>query len=397
MRFSAIALALIMSFSFHGLAEDAQETGGAARPVAKIIIGATFPRTGFLEDYGLSAYYGAIASLKKVNASGGINGKELVIEWRDNQSDSAIAVKNVRELVSYYKVPVMLGPLMSDCAMRVKPLARELGVVVVSPMSTADALVEKDPWLFRCCFNNSAEAEALVKFQRDKFGARSCAILFDPRYTFSREMARVFELKARMAGIASVGRFEILDEQGELDYDTPLRRIAEKKPDFIFAPTYALEATEMIRAAGAAGIRTPFCGHYTWDSQLVFEGSGSRLAGTSFASALFEQASSRMLREFFTAMGEAGMDNPDAAAACAYDAVTLIANALRQGEKPEDIRKALLDVRDFPLVTGRTSITDEGDTIKPVLVRLVERTDWHLVPVYAERYDPPRRPADRRR
>ena len=73
------------------------------------------------------------------------------------------------------------------------------------------------------------------------------------------------------------------------------------------------------------------------------------------------------------------------------------ANALRQGEKPEDVRKALLGVRDFPLVTGRTSITNEGDTIKPVLVRLVERTGWHLVPVYAERYDPPRPPADRRR
>lgn len=368
-------------------AADAQAT--TPEFSGEIVIGATFPLSGFWEMYGQSAYYGANTSVKLINANGGVNGKKLTLIWRDNKGDSQQATRDIEELVSKYNVQVILGPLLSDATMAARSVVKQLKVVIMSPMTTIGAASRENTWIFSSSFSNAAEAEGLIRFQMDKYGAKTCGIIFDPRYVFSPDLADIFEKKFTSNGGTVVGKYSLVADNGEVDYQAPLEKISAGAPDFIFAPCYALEATELIHKARDLNIGLRFCGSSTWDNELVFDASGSRLAGSSFASSLFEQAFSyRPFQMFFTAMEQAGMDNPDAQAACAYDAVNLIAQALKQGEKAEDIRKGLLTTKRMPLATGRITITPDGETIKPVLIRVVERAEGRLLPVYAERYDP---------
>ena len=365
--------------------------GGDGAFRGEIRIGATLPLTGELDAYGQSAYYGVMTSVKVINSAGGINGKRLEVEWRDNRSDPRQSIRDIEELVGKFKVPAVIGPLFSDSIASVIPVAERLGVVVISPMATMDAITRERPWVFRAGFSNSDQVNALVRFQMEKYGAATCGILYNPRFNFSRELSAVFEHRFAAAGGRVVGRHPFVDEKGKKDYETPLKRLAADNPDFIFAPCVALEATELIRTAKALGIRTRFSGSHTWDIELVFDATGSRLVGTSFTSALFEQGFSyRPFRAFFDAMLQAGMDNPDAEAALAYDSVVLLAEALKKGETPEAVRQALLAIRNLPLATGRTTIGERGETRKPVLIRVVERRNGRLIPVYAERYDPVR-------
>lgn len=354
----------------------------------EIRIGVTLPRTGPLEDYGLSAYYGANTSARLINENGGINGKKLTLIWRDNKSDPEQAKKDIVEFVEKYQTPAVIGPLMSNALMAVRPLAEELKVVVMSPMATIDVATAGNPWVFRATFTNSAEARAVIRFQMEKYGARSAGMLYDSDGAYAVEMAGIFERMFVESGGEFVGAHSFLNAAGEKDYETPLRLLAEKKPDFIFVACYAREATEVIHTARDLDMQIPFCGHYTWDNEVVFEGSGTRLAGTSFASSLFEEGFSRQVRNFFVAMGEAGMETPDASAACAFDAVAMVARALETGETAADVMKGLMGIRRLMLATGRVTVTPEGETQKPVLIRIVERRGWRLVPIYAERYDP---------
>ncbi len=355
----------------------------------EIILGATFPRSGYLETYGQSAYYGAETRVRMINDAGGINGKKLVLVWRDNRSDPHQAVLDVREFAEKYKVPAILGPLLSDATMAVGQVAEELGVVIMTPMATVDAATRGNNWIFRSCFTNSAQIEGLVRFQMEKFGAVTAGILYDPRHATTSEQVGIFEKEFSERGGILVGRYPLVNSAGEVDFEVPLVELGKKRPDFIFAPCYALEATELIQAAKKLEVNIRFAGPDTWDNELVFDGSGSRLTGTSFASTLFEQAFSyRPFRDFYAAMELAGMDNPDAPAACAYDAVTLLADALKSGETAEAVRTNLFSVKRKSLATGRVTITSEGDTVKPVLIRIVEIIRSRLVPVYAERYDP---------
>lgn len=384
-----VALSIFLLTFSAGIPHAGEEPAGAAALQGEIVLGATFPLTGELATYGQSAYYGANTRVRLINESGGIAGKRLVLEWRDNGSDPAQAVRDVQELVERHKVPAVLGPLLSDAVLGVRDTAAKLKVVILSPLSTLDASTRDNPWIFRACFNNSTMADGLINFQMNSYGAKSCGILFDSRRAFSRELSLTFQRKFHEKKGSVVGLLSIIGENGEKDYATPLRKLAESAPDFIFAPCYALEATELIHAAKELDIGIRFCGSDAWDNELVFDGSGLRLAGTAFASALFEQAFNyRPFQIFFNAMENAGMDNPDAPAACAYDAVSLLAVALQTGETSEDIRKGLLAVRRLSLATGRVSITPGGDTRKPMLIRIVERRGGRLVPVFAARYDP---------
>ncbi|MCC8108050.1 MAG: ABC transporter substrate-binding protein [Planctomycetes bacterium] len=382
-------LLLVLSAVATWPGRTAAAVAGESQFSGTIVLGATFPRSGELEYYGLSAYYGATTAVRMINARGGVNGKELVLEWRDNRSEREQARLDIVELAREKGVPAVIGPLLSDSAMAVRETARELGVVVLSPMSTIDALPEPDPWVFRSVFSNSAEALALTRFQREKFGFHSCSILYDSNHMVGADMATTFARTFTEAGGRVTGTHSIRGADGSLTLSAVLDEVEKERPDFLFAPMYGVEALSLILALRDRGIDTPVCGSNTWDNEVVFDGAGTRLVGTSFASVLFERAATRQFREFFTAMEAAGMENPDASAACAYDAVMLLAKALETGESAEEIRAGLLAVRNFNLATGRITITPDGDTRKPVLVRMVERQGCRLVPVYAERYDPP--------
>ena len=351
-----------------------------------IRIGATFPLTGRFEIYGQSAYYGVRARVREINAAGGVNGKDIEILWHDNRSENAVAVRDVEELADK-GVQAILGPLTSEAAMAVRETARKRQVVILLPMATMDAITRDNPWIFRTCFNNSLQADAMARFQREDYAFETVGILFDARYAFSIELAELFADKFVARGGAITGKASFAEEAG--DIERGLRKVAEAKPDFIYAPCYGDEAVDVVQTAKALGIRTPFAAPDSWDNDLVLSAAGSRLVGTKIVSSLPEQEYlSPPFRRFFEAMQRAGMDNPDALAANAYDAVTILATALENGETAEEIRQGLHAIERFPLATGITTITADGDALKPVLIRIVEKRGGKLIPVLARTIEP---------
>lgn len=355
----------------------------------EIVVGSTLPLTGMMDYYGLSAYLGAKTRVRMINEQGGINGKRLTVIWRDNKSDPEQAIRDANELIDKYGVQAIIGPLLSNATLAVSDLASEREVVFISPMSSADTSARDKGWIFRAVFSNSWEAEGIALFQVRNFGARSCAILYDPRFEFSVEMSNKFDRAFRAAGGKVVGVLSIIDFYGKKNYTTPLKKLAAYSPDFIFAPCYGIEGVELIHAARDAGISTRFAAPVTWDTELVYDASGRRLAGTAIISFLFEKNYRyRPFQEFYKAMENAGMDVPDAMAAAGYDGVTLLVEGLKNGESSEKIREGIRTVRRFPFATGRGTMLPDGRLKKPLVVRFVEERNGRMLPIFAERFDP---------
>ncbi len=364
-----------------------REIGGEERDFSgEIVVGATFPLTGEFEYYGQSAYYGAIERVRMINDDGGIDGKRLVVEWRDNRSDPGIAAVQVEELARDLKVPAVIGPLLSDSTGAVRELAEKYRFVAITPMATNINVVQRSEWIFRATYNNMAQAEALAHFQANVYGAKTVGILHDPRHSFSTELANLFARHfSRMRG-RILSSISLLNSDGREDIPAALRQLADTQPDVIFAPVYALEAVEVMTALKELDINIRVCGSDTWDNELVFDASGRRLVNTAFASPMLERSDDYPpFRTFFEAVERAGMENPDAQAACAWDAVSLLAEAFKTGVTAEEVRAGLLNIRDMPLATGNFSILPNHESEKPVHIRVVEERDNRLVPVIADR------------
>lgn len=369
-------------------AESPATTRAGDQFSGEILIGATFPLTGVFDYYGQSAYYGANTCANVINAAGGINGKRLVIKWMDNASDSKKAIVDAKQLVAEGCIAI-LGPLLSDSAVAMRNTIKEMAIVFISPYASSNSITKDNPWMFRSCFNNSVQAESMIKFQMQSFGAASCAILYDPRHEFSSELATIFKDAFIEAGGKVTGTLAMGGGIDKMDYATPLKKLAADNPDFIYVPSYGLEASELIHAARDLGIPTRFAGPFTWDNELVFNAAGRRLSGTAISSSLFEKNYNyRPFQIFYRSMEAAGMDYPDAMAASAWDAVMLMVEGLKNGETPEKMREGILSVKQMPLATGVSTVLPDHNILKPVIIRLVEQRGGRMLPIYAERYDP---------
>ncbi|MDR3078041.1 MAG: ABC transporter substrate-binding protein [Planctomycetota bacterium] len=384
-RWMLTALALVLILTGRARTGEADSSAFSG----EIMIGATFPLTGKFSYYAQSAYCGVITRIRQINQAGGVNGKRLSIIWRDNQSQAEQAIKNIEELVEKHRVSAVIGPLMSDVLIDVRPAAERLGVPLVTPLASMESAVGGHPWIFGIAANSSLQAAAMAAFQIDKFGAKTCAIIYDQVYRSSVNMAEIFRSKFTDLGGKVTAQATFRAAGGVKDYLGALRAVEKDNPDFIFAVCYGAEAAELIYASREIGMNIRFCGPEEWDNEELFIGAGTRLAGTVICSSLFEESSRyRPFQRFMAEIRIAGMDEPDAQAALAYDAVSFLAAGLDKSESPEGLRSALDGVKNMNMATGRTSVGAKHNIVKPVLIRVMERRGDRLVPIYAERYDP---------
>jgi branched-chain amino acid transport system substrate-binding protein len=101
-----------------------------------------------------------------INASGGVLGRPLRLEKRDNRSMPGKAEADFRELAALPDLVAVMGGKFSTAVMPCVPLAHDLGVPFLLPWSSADALIDhgRTPsWTFRLSLRDSWVAPALIE------------------------------------------------------------------------------------------------------------------------------------------------------------------------------------------------------------------------------------------
>lgn len=449
-RLSTVAIALTAALAVAGPgAADAVSAGeNAAGPrnpprllaydlaeVAddEIPVGVTLPLRGSFETYGQSALTGLIARFQEQNAAGGVRGRFLRLVLRDNHGradDAAADVayfvgkdgqdekdakegKNVKEGKGGRSAPVVIGPLFTGAANHAAAVARERDVPLISPLALLCYDASDEPWLFRIANSAVDQARAMAYFQIHNYGAQRAALLVDNRYRVSGELAGLFRDAFVELGGEIVAEFEpgpAAPPKGDpedadnqtLDFTEILDRLEADPPDLLYAPCYARVVVELVQAIekrpALAGVT--LCGPDFWDNSLVFDGSGRRVDGACFTSALFE---SRLpwppYQRFLSSMREYGIDNPDAQSVCAYDAASLAIEALEKGGlSAQQARGYLLRGAEYDMATGRMFISRLGETYKQrIQLRILEIRDGWPVPSYSQlpvQFRPTTPPAD---
>ena len=163
--------------------------------------------------------------------------------------------------------------------------------------------------------------------------------------------------------------------EGQTDFRSALTKIKILSPDAVYIPGYYKELSTLLRQARELGLDTQFLGCATFNEPELLELAGEAAEGVVFVRPYFDVLRKNpQIRKFFAEYATRFGIDAGTYAAHAYDAVRVLAHALDQGARtPEEIRRALLNTRDFPGVTGRTTFTVTGDCKKPVIVMTVAR------------------------
>jgi len=345
MRFTLAIFGLIASLALQP---------GIAAP-ADIKIGVAEALTGNAAQYGVSIRNGLELAAGEVNASGGINGSKLALVIEDEQGKKEEAINVFKKLIFQDKVLMLFGPTLSNSAQASDPVAQAARVVVFGTSNTADGITSIGNHVFR---NSVTEADILpvtLKVTAAKTGLKKVAVLFGNDDIFTKSGYDNFNkaLQHLKIPVTTTETFA----KGDVDFKPQLTKIKAGKPDAIVLSALVAEGAPIMVQARQLGLTLPFIGGNGMNSPRIFELAKGSSDNLWVGSPWSVENPSRENKRFIAAYQKVHGALPDQFAAQAYDAIYIVAEALKKMPATgvlEADRKALRDTLPAIQWTGAT-------------------------------------------
>lgn len=336
----------------------------------EVRIGVLTTSTGESAQYGESVLSGIELAVLEINSKGGIDGKRIVLLIEDDASDPTRAVSAFTKLATIDKVPVIIGPISSSAAMACSPAANRFKVVLFSPSAATPAFTSYDDYTFRNRVSSDFEITSLAQYAFTKLGLRRVAILY-VRNDYGLGNLAPFRSEFEKLG----GQIPVVQafDEGANDLRAQLSVIKRSKPDGIFLVGQGTEGGYALRQARELGIQGQFLSTITIERDDVLKIAGNSANSVIFTTPAYGQIFSSNALAFDQAYRSLYHQGSDMFSGNGYDALYIVSKAIESGGySANGIRKALLGIKNFPGVTGETSIDSNGDVTKPECIMKIE-------------------------
>jgi branched-chain amino acid transport system substrate-binding protein len=357
-----------------GCSDDKGAKTKAAEAVAKderpLIIGVVGPETGEEASFGISVMEGALAAAKRVNAQGGIGGKEIKVLHFDDQSDVGLATKIVKDLISQRAIAILAAPTGSSTFSPIH-LVNDSKTIFIS-IGSRRQLKATGPYVFRTAVPDETATDDLIKYAVTELGYVNYALVTAADNEFSLELSSLFKKALdKNHGVVKVLADTYDSYIGGSNIKAVIADI-KKSPDPLHGVIYTggvSEAVLLAQEMKKAGINLPLIGGDDLFSAEYLKGGDAVNETLMYTTFSVDKKSSKM-DEF---LKDYAKPNPDRFAALSYDTFMLVADAIKEAGSTDTslVREALINRKDCEGVTGKTSFTAENMPIKhPTICRV---------------------------
>lgn len=354
-----------------GPRESTAPTPDAAPPHVEsneIKVGAFLSLTGNTATFGQSTDQGIRIALDEINSAGGVLGKPIKLVVEDTQSKPEQAKTAVLKLIKQDHVIALLGEIASSRTLAAAPEAQRSKVPLITPGSTNPAVTEKGDYIFRICFIDPFQGQVMAKFAANDLKLTKAAILTDVKNDYSVGLAKNFtEVFTQLGGTIVA---EESYAEGDADFKPQLTSIKSKSPDILVVPGYYTEVGIIANQSRELGMTMPLLGGDGWDSAQTIAIGGKAIEGSYFTNHYAADDPNPVVQEFIAKYTKLHGGVPDAMAALGYDAMRLLADAIKRAgsTESEKLRDAIAATVAFPAVTGAVTIDENRNAKKPVTV-----------------------------
>ena len=383
MKRTLISLGLIATL-FFAFACERRGGPGAGGDSGQIVVGYYGDLTGRTSNFGQSTKNGVEMAVDEINKAGGINGRQIKVLSEDDEGRPEKAATVVTKLIDQDRVIALVGEVASGNSLAAAPKAQAAKVPMISPSSTNPAVTQVGDYIFRVCFIDPFQGEVMAKFAANTLKAKKAAIMLDFNSPYSRGLTEFFESSFTKLGGQVVTKQSYT--QGDRDYKGQLTSIRSANPDVIYVPGYYGEVGVIAKQAKQLGITQPLLGGDGWDAPQLWELGGDSLNGDFISNHYSVEDPSPAIQKFVSDFKSRYNIAPDALAALGYDAMRVLADAIKRSGTTEGakLRDAIAATKDFPGVTGVISINADRNAVKPAVVLKLQGGKY----VYQETINP---------
>lgn len=264
--------------------------GGTAYAAEPIKVGTIFPMSGPAGPSGIDASAGAKVQIDLINKKGGLLGRQLVIEHKDDESTPAVGISRANELIAT-KADVIFEGRNSPVALAMQPVIAAANILDITCSAKAEGVLSGrgNPLGIRIISSNEIDAEAIAHYSVETLGAKRIAILFQ-NDAYGNDFRQLIENKLKAIGKP----FEIVASEKfpfkQSDFRVTLTTIKSVNADVVIAINAATSGmSALIQQYRQAGIDTPFVAGIALITPEVFSVAKGDLNGIVSGAAYLPQ------------------------------------------------------------------------------------------------------------
>jgi len=330
----------------------------AAKGKGDIVIGVVWSNQGKWINLGK----GADLAVAQINAQpGGLLGRKVKIIKKDDQGSINRGLTLAEDFTDNLNIISVIGHIQSHISLPASPIYESGGVVMLTPGSTSTRLTKDgNPRLFRLIPSNAQIGQFLANYTQKQGYKR--ILIFYSRNEYGRDLANAFEKEVDKLGVEVVDRRSFVEQSGKYTY---LFRYWRRHTDFdaIFLIASLPEGAEVLKQIRAAGVTVPVFSADALDGKDLINIAGKDAEGTAVISFLNPAYSSPAFQKFAKAYKAKYKQKPDTAALLGYDAIWLVAHAIKGANStvPDKIAEYLKQMPEWEGATGIFSFDEQGN------------------------------------
>src|SRR3954463_14956335 len=342
-----------------------------------IRIGVAMPISGPGSYFGVMDKEGMELALEQLK--GGVNGTKLEVHYEDSACSPLQATNAVKRLLDQFKPHIVIGEECSDASLAIAPILNDAKVVQLNVGSVTMRLTESGyKYTFRIFPNAEQQSLPLAKVADHTLGAKTAVTLHE-KTNAGNDNAEGFKKPFEAMGGKVLATIDFGRDVN--DFTSIATRIASLgKVDVL--PTFALEGQQVrlsqalaqakvVKGGGGSGVQMGSI----WLPFGYDQKAGQAAEGYVRIVQFDPNEKRKMVQDFVKAYhAKYGADKtPTHINAHAYDAILLIAEAVRRGAKDsESIREQFSKFKDVEVTTGRITFDQKGQNSDLSVVHFVE-------------------------
>lgn len=322
-------------------------------------------------------YQGALLAVEEINARGGVRGRRLALEVRDDRMNAARAIEVALDLRDRTNVVAVVGHLNSGASIAAADIYNEPGngLLAISPGATSPEMSRTGDWTFRVCPSDLQQAAALAEWSFHDLGKRRVVIVY-ANDAYGRGVRDAFAPAFERLGGTVLSADPYLPDliEDERTLDPYIERGIRNQMDALVLVGMGDEVNDILRASRRLGFRGTVMGT---DGLMGITAAGAAAEGVIVSSGFLVDRPTDAARSFVERYHARFGEPPRDGSAHAYDTVMLLAHAIGVvGTDRKELRDYVASIGSgapaFEGVTGTIRFDENGDAVgKDVLIGIV--------------------------
>jgi branched-chain amino acid transport system substrate-binding protein len=218
-----------------------------------IKIGFPLPLTGTFAAIAADMQKGAQLAMEEINAKGGVMGRKLEVQFRDDELKPAVGAQRTKELIENQKVDFVVGGLAAHVQMAINEQTKAAKKLYISVSQSDEISAKPDTssLTFHEALNPTITSRAVATFGMQNLGKRWWIVYAD--YAFGKQNNAVFTAAITKLGGAILGSTPY--PLGKPEFSAHLPKIQAAKPDAIYAVTPGADSVPFLKQAISFGLK----------------------------------------------------------------------------------------------------------------------------------------------